>query len=172
MRHKLDAPPDPNAVPVELAVREATDAELPELLSLARQSHRSTRFYFDGGFPHERCDELYARWLERALREPHRTLLVGESGGRVLGYEAVAPPRPDGEWTLDLIAVVEDQRGRGVGAALLRGSVAWASERGATGIVTALQARNVSSLATHERLGFRCARSQAWYHRWFEPLDG
>ena len=57
----------------ETMVREAVEEDLDYLRPLAGRSHRTSRFYFDGRFPQERCDALYPAWVERGFRDPDRT---------------------------------------------------------------------------------------------------
>ena len=111
LRHDLDGLGElPWHSPGPLTVRRANEADLEVLRPLARTSHRSTRFYFDGGFPVDRCDELYARWIERALAEPERELLVAEVDGAPVGYQAVRLPGANPA-RADLIALDPDTAG-------------------------------------------------------------
>src|ERR1700751_124213 len=41
------------------AIRRATEADIGALKAIARESHRDTRFYYDGNFSVQRCDEFY-----------------------------------------------------------------------------------------------------------------
>ena len=62
----------PSYGPEGLTVREADEGDLDFALDLAARSHRTSRFYFDGMFPTERCDVLYRSWVERGFRDPER----------------------------------------------------------------------------------------------------
>ena len=117
--------------PGPLTIRRANEADLEVLRPLARTSHRSTRFYFDGGFPVDRCDELYARWIERALAEPERELLVAEVDGAPAGYHALRLPGADPA-RADLIALDPAHRGRGIGRALLLSTLRLLRDHGAS----------------------------------------
>ena len=43
-----------------------------------RDSHRDSRFYYDPGFPNQRCDELYETWIDRSCHGYADTVLVAE----------------------------------------------------------------------------------------------
>ncbi len=169
IRHPLDQPcPEPEAVPGGWRIRDATEDDLETLCDLAAHSHRATRFYFDGGFPAERCDELYREWVRRGLREEGRHLHVPEREGEIGGYQVIRPPAAGGLGILDLLAIDDRHRGGGLGRLLLSDSVAWLGSRGAPAVRTFLQARNVASARLHERVGFLTERVEVWHHRWYE----
>jgi dTDP-4-amino-4,6-dideoxy-D-galactose acyltransferase len=64
-----------------LAIRPADAADLPALRRLAATSHRDSRFYYDPHFARERCDALYAAWIERSWRDRQGIVLVAEIPG-------------------------------------------------------------------------------------------
>ena len=89
--------PVPAAETVE--VREATDEDFDYARRLAARSHRGSRFYFDGGFPRERCDALYESFVLRGFRDPNRTLRVPLMEGEPAGYHVLGPLGPEREDT-------------------------------------------------------------------------
>lgn len=157
--------------PGPIAVRQARAEDLEALAPIAASAHTTTRFYFDGGFPAERCDALYVRWIERAHEDPGRELLVAELDGAPIGYHALALPSAEPA-RADLIGLDPGHRGRGLGAALLLSSLRLLRERGADRVVTAMQARNASAVRGHERAGFVLESTQVWHHRWYGGADG
>src|SRR5262245_9969910 len=93
MKHALaglDA--EPGRSPGPLRLRPAKTEDLVALRPLAAGSHRGTRFYFDGTFPRDRCDALYVSWIERAIEDEARELIVAEVDGRAIGYQAMLRP--------------------------------------------------------------------------------
>ena len=79
---------------------------------------------------------------------------VAVSEGRYVGLAAVG--HDDGDDTAEaLIAGVEPAfRGRGIVQALKARTLAWAAGRGATGLVTQVDAGNAAMLRVSEKLGF------------------
>jgi len=102
----------------ELEAREATETDLAFARDLAARSHRTSRFYFDGNFPRDRCDALYEEWVERGSRDPDRRLLIGVLDGNPVGYIVLTPLGPDLEGHGELVAIEERHRGKGLGRAL------------------------------------------------------
>jgi ribosomal protein S18 acetylase RimI-like enzyme len=150
-----------------VTVREAGEDELGYLRRLAARSHRGSRFYFDGGFPRERCDTLYEAWIERGFRDPNRTLLIGSVDREAAGYFVIAPLGPGREGHGELSAVEERHRGRGVGTALHVGMLRTLASRGAVSHRGVLSARNVAVIRLHERLGFLTEKVEVWHHKWY-----
>jgi GNAT superfamily N-acetyltransferase len=167
IRHSLD-PPARDPLLDGWRIRDATADDLETLCELAARSHHDTRFYFDGRFPAERCDDLYREWVRRGFRDESRQIRVPELDGAIAGYQVIGPPAPGGERVLDLLAIDDRQRGKGVGRMLLSDSVAWLGSRGAEAVVTVLQARNVASTRLHEQVGFLTEKVETWHHRWYE----
>lgn len=172
LRHDLSGlGSEPWHSPGTLSVRRAEDRDLPGLARIAAASHRTTRFYFDGNFPAERCDALYVRWVERAFADPEHELLVAELEGEAVGYHALRLPGPEPA-RADLIAIDPRHRGRGLGAELLRSSLRLLRDLGAERVATAMQARNTGAVRGHERDGFLLESTQVWHHRWYQERNG
>jgi ribosomal protein S18 acetylase RimI-like enzyme len=157
--------------PGPLRVRPGSARDLGQLIPLAARSHRHSRFYFDGRFPEERCGALYARWIERAVNDPARELLVAEIDDSPVGYQALGLPE-QGRGRLDLIALKPEYRGRGLGRAVLLAALRRLRGLGAEVVLTAMQARNADAVRAHERIGFALELTQIWHHKWYGAANG
>lgn len=153
--------------PAALTVREATGDDLEFARDLAARSHHTSRFYFDGNFPRDRCDALYEAWVERGHRDPERRLLIGVVGGEPVGYMICAPLGPEGEGHGELIAIEQRHRGKGFGRALHFGEYRDFAKRGARTHRGVMSTRNIASIRLHEQLGFLTDEVQVWHHKWY-----
>ena len=154
--------------PEELTVREATETDLEFARDLAGRSHRTSRFYFDGNFPPDRCDALYAAWVERGHRDPERRLLIGVVEDEPVGYFVCGPLGPDREAHGELVAVHERHRGNGYGRALHFGEYRELAARGALTQRATMSIRALANIRLHEQLGFRTDEIQLWHHKWYD----
>jgi dTDP-4-amino-4,6-dideoxy-D-galactose acyltransferase len=145
-------------------VRFAHDDDREPLRSIARTSHRDTRFYADPGFPDDRCDEFYDVWISRSLDGWAQSVLVPEDG---LGYVSCHADDKRGWGSIGLIAVDEAERGRGLGRELVLGAVAWARRRGLRNIGVVTQGRNVGAQRLFAACGFRVESVGLWFHKWY-----
>jgi ribosomal protein S18 acetylase RimI-like enzyme len=173
IRHSLERVEElPSFGPEGITVREASEADLGFARLLAARSHHGSRFYFDGGFPADRCDALYEAWVERGFRDPARTVRVPEVDGEPVGYHVTGPLGPEREGRGELLAIEERWRRHGVAMALTVAGLRSLAERGATTYSATLSGRNVRAIRKYERLGSLTERVELWHHKWFEPGDG
>jgi len=164
----LDLPTGPQ----EVTVREATDGDLDYARRLAARSHRSSRFYFDGNFPEDRCDALYEAWIERGVEDPERELLIAVVAGEPVGYYVVAPMGPDRDGYADLVAIDERHRRKGYGRAMYFGGYRHCAARGARVARAVLSHRNLANIRLHEKIGFLTDEIQVWHHKWYGEAGG
>jgi ribosomal protein S18 acetylase RimI-like enzyme len=147
-------------------VRPATPGDMPALRSLARRSHRDSRFFRDAGFPRERAAGLYERWLDRAYADPHGGVLTAPSSGPTAGYVALGR-RARMTGRIELLGVAASRQRRGIGSALVLGALRWFRQRGFASVEVVTQAHNVAAQRLYQRHGFRTSSMAWWYHRWF-----
>ena len=94
-------------------------------------------------------------WL--AARGPRHPVIVGELGGRVVGWGGLNAfnPRPAYDHVADFsVYVGRDWRGRGVGHRLLEALIARARELGYHKLVLAAFPFNAGGITLYQRLGF------------------
>jgi [ribosomal protein S18]-alanine N-acetyltransferase len=92
--------------------------------------------------------------------------LVARADGRVAGF-AAATLLLDGvenRCELDTMAVDPGARRRGIGAALLRGVMAWAAERGAQRIGLEVRASNAAALGLYRQMGLAIEGRRVGYY--------
>jgi GNAT superfamily N-acetyltransferase len=166
-RRSLSEEPPPVG-PDGLEMGEAREAELDSLRSIAAVTHRGGgRFYFDGGFPPERCDALYGAWVDRGFRDPDRMLLAARVDGEPVAYQVVGPVEEGGGRRLELLAVDPGRHGAGIGVGTLSGAIRLLRIAGVPETWTILSARNVATVRLHTRLGFLSEKVGVWHHKWY-----
>lgn len=100
----------------------------------------------------------YQGWLEG---DGEAVLLLAERAGHAVGYAMLTTGPGAATWDLgdkvaevETLSVLPEERGSGVGAALMEASRHWALERGATTIAVGLAHTNDGAKRFYEREGF------------------
>jgi GNAT superfamily N-acetyltransferase len=144
----------------EPVIREATEADLAEMLSLWRAleqiqgAHRLFPMVDD-------AESRIAGLFREAIADPDSSALVIEGSDGLLGM-AIARVTEQGHHSmsnarvveLSRVAVREEARGRGLGRNLIDAAAAFAKARGATFLTAKLFTGNTEGRAFWERLGF------------------
>jgi ribosomal protein S18 acetylase RimI-like enzyme len=170
LRRTLDpATPLPKA-----ATRMARPQDVPRLRDIASASHRDTRFYVDGRFDPQRCDELYATWIDKSVNGYADHVIVTDRNNAAVGYatlhlDASSHQAADARHaTIGLVAVDREWRHQGIGRDLVQGVVHKAAAAGAATISVVASGDNVAAVRLYESEGFRTTDRSMWYHRWFD----
>jgi len=83
-------------------------------------------------------------------------VLVARRAQRIIGHVQLIAAGAD--WEIKSVAVVEKQRGRGIGAALVRAALDRAFSAGASRVLVATATADIGNLRFYQRLGFRMDR--------------
>ena len=133
-------------------MREFDEADWPSVWAIIEQVVREREtFPYDPDLSEEQARSI---WLESP---PGRTV-VAVDGRRVLGTAKMGPnrPGPGSHVATASFMVAVDARNRGVGTALCRDALQWASRGGYAGMqFNAVVAANHSAVRLYERHGFR-----------------
>ncbi len=151
------------------SVRRARPEDVPALRELARASHGSSRFYADGRFPRELCDEMFAKWIENSCGGWAEVVRVADFDGFVAGY-STGHVRPNASSEIGLVAVDPRAQGQGLGARLVASTISDLRALGITAVSVVTQGRNIAAQRLYQSQGFRTQRVQTWHHMWMDEL--
>lgn len=138
-----------------MIIREASAADVPAIVALFVDDEL-------GGHGDSLAPDLapvYAAAFARILASPNDTLYVAERDGRVIGTFQLTliqtlVHRARLRAVVESVHVASSERGRGVGAALMRRAVAEARRKGAGIVQLTSNARCKDAHRFYERLGF------------------
>ena len=147
-------------------VRPARPGDVPALRAIAAASHHASRFYADGRLDRERCDELYATWIQRSCSGWAQAVFCAVRAGAPAGY-LTCHLRGERRGDIGLVAVAAEARGQGLGRALLDRALAWFAEQDVDEVTVATQARSVDAQRLYQSAGFRVSKAGIWHHLWF-----
>lgn len=153
----------------ETATRAAREADVPALRELAAASHDSSRFYADGRFPRERCEELFATWIAKSFAGWAEVVRVADVEGEMRGY-TTGHAREDGRGEIGLVAVDPRAQGVGLGTKLVVSALHALRDLGLSRATVVTQGRNIGAQRLYQGQGFRTQRVQTWHHLWLDEV--
>jgi dTDP-4-amino-4,6-dideoxy-D-galactose acyltransferase len=151
-------------------IRMATIDDIPALRQIAAVNHHDTRFYQDKGFPRERCDELYATWIEKSCTDFADAVLVAELDEIPVGY-LTCHLHDNKVGQIGLVGVSNNCQGRGIGQQLLDESLRWFASAGINRIEVVTQGNNITAQRLYQKKGFMTKSMQVWFHKWFSSMN-
>ncbi len=158
----LERPAAPVRASSQGRVRFARPADRAGIMALAAAGFAFSRLHLDPAVPREAADRSRAVWAGNFFlgkRGDH--MVVAEADGAVAGFLQLLGPS-EHILTIDLIAVAEAHRKRGLAAALI--AFAIDGIKGVRMLRVGTQIANIPSLRLYEKLGFRIASSHYVLH--------
>jgi len=159
-------PVDPSPAPA-FPIRRAVAADLPSLRELTIDSFIHSRFYHDPHFSKEKCDELYAIWVEKQLNQKDAIVWVTKDDRGLAGFVTVVDLNQV-RTSISLIGVAARTRGHGFGRSLVRHVLKDSGGRGFREFEVVTQAGNSGAMNLNQSCGMRVVLQQVWLHGWFE----
>ncbi|NVB79445.1 MAG: GNAT family N-acetyltransferase [Kofleriaceae bacterium] len=156
--------PLPALAPRDVVVTQHDRLELAEEIEAVEaitSTIRQSNLHADPRLPREQTRALYAAWARNDVTGRAVRTFLARSERRVVGYITVIETHEG--LALDLVAVQDDQQGRGVGSAMLASTLAWATE---TTMVTVGTQQTNRALALYGRFGFVPREIHVMYHLW------
>ena len=137
----------------------------PELFALALQSGWDSRFKRDPYLPPGAFTNLYREWMRKSLsRTMADQVLAHRTGSVYTGF--VTLRRRETHASIELIAVAEGHRGRGIGAHLIHAALHDAARAAYDKVRVVTQASNEGACRAYEKYGFVPVRREYVYHLW------
>jgi dTDP-4-amino-4,6-dideoxy-D-galactose acyltransferase len=149
-------------------VRTARPEDLEVMRRIARESHRTTRFYYDPNFPPHLRESLYETWITQSCQGYADRVLVAELDSLPVGYLTCHLYSAQGMGSIGLVGVSSHVQGRQIGQQLVREALSWFAAQGAREVSVVTQGRNLGAQRLYQRCGFLTRSVQLWYHRWYE----
>ncbi len=147
-------------------VQNATSEDFEQLKKIASVNHRDSRFYYDGNFSIQKCDELFATWIEKSCKGYADVVLTKKSGKKIEGYITCSIDE-EGNGSIGLVGVNPYLQGKGIGRVLVSSAIEWFKSKNVSYFTVITQGRNVKAQRLYQRNGFVTKSLKNWYHLWF-----
>lgn len=166
---KIDVNANTQTAPAsQITMRPSQASDLPALQAIARTAYTNSRYYADGCFSADLCNQFYETWITKSCQGYEDVVLVAQLAGEVLGYiSCKLVPGNALQGQIGLVGVADHAQGRGVGQTLLKAALAWFAEQAVQEVLVVTQGRNIAAQRIYQRAGFLTSNVQLWYHKWF-----
>jgi ribosomal protein S18 acetylase RimI-like enzyme len=155
-------------MPVGIDLGDIKREEVDQVARISATAFRYGRFTIDSRIPTEASERLHGAWARNCCLGSHANrVLVARDNHKVLGFIALKFQKVRGVQvgSIELIAVSEASRGRGLGGILLRAGCEWLS-RFTKQIIVRTELPNTSALRMYEAQGFRVLSGSVYLSRW------
>ena len=148
--------------PAVNGLRAAVEPDLPALEEIAARSFEESRFFRDPHFARERSEELFRSWIRKSVKGYARAALVSGEVGAPTGFITCRDEK------IDLLAVAESARGRGIGSQLTNGAKHWFATNGVRRVSVLARLNNDNAVRLYKRCGFVPAATEFLFHKWYK----
>jgi dTDP-4-amino-4,6-dideoxy-D-galactose acyltransferase len=137
----------------------------PELLHLARDAGRFSRFRVDSRVPLGVFERIYDAWITNSVSgKMADEVMVTRDASSLSGLVTVG--EKNGRAEIGLLAVRKDARGRGLGKALVGAALEWAVQRQFLEAQVVTQRANIAACRLYESCGYTIERVERVFHFW------
>lgn len=144
--------------------------DLTELKAIAAASYQNSRFFSDPHFCKHRVCDMYQLWIENECQNTSGVVLVAHHQGKVAGYIS-CNALSTSEGQIDLFAVREDARAKGLGGELLLKAKSWFLSRKLFDVHVVTQGGDNAAMHIYQKHGFDVASIQLCFHWWCDDYD-
>jgi ribosomal protein S18 acetylase RimI-like enzyme len=132
---------------------------------LAFQSGEYSRFNIDPNFGVLKFKELYKTWIDKSIAGQEADYVsVIQSKNKAIGFATVKIVNNVG--VVGLIAVNDEQRGKGIGKILMKNIFTYLKSQGITTIEVATQYQNKQACTFYESFKMNVKSKTTIYHLW------
>ncbi|HHY37756.1 MAG TPA: GNAT family N-acetyltransferase, partial [Clostridia bacterium] len=160
---------------LEVTIRSFEPSDLARLQHIAKFAFRHDHFHSDPRIPPKVADEVYVTWVKNSCQGRADAVLVAEEPGNLDGVSGFITCRLDRavlnvagipHGIIELVAVSPEAQGRGIGVALVLGSLEWFARHGFRSVEVGTQSRNTQAMRLYHRCGFKCVAFSHTFHKW------
>lgn len=148
-------------------VRVAQQKDIHQLKRIAgKEAFSHSRFYVDPRFNRKKVEEFYAQWIANSVVSPRHKVFVYDEGSGALGFIDLGGMQFEKRaGDLNLIAVEERARGKGIGKTLLNAAFDFFKKNNASDFYVETEAENKGSLILYDKYGEVITRTKV-LHKW------
>jgi dTDP-4-amino-4,6-dideoxy-D-galactose acyltransferase len=137
-----------------------------DLLNLALQSGKHSRFKSDSNFKDEDYKKLYTEWIKKSISKDLATdIIIKKSKNKIIGFATLAR-KTDELADIGLVAVDLAYRGKVLAKEIIMNTLKLAARQGYKKIQVVTQLDNKPANILYEKVGFKKDNLTYIYHIW------
>ncbi len=138
-----------------------------ELIELAIESGKYSRFRTDNCFSKGIYEKLYTQWITNStLRLNAEEVFVYQTGNKIKGMITLTEKQQIGN--IGLIAVAQDSQGLGIGKKLVNRTIHYFHSKGIESLDVVTQNANKDACDFYKKIGFKILNIKNVYHFWLK----
>lgn len=155
----------PIILPESKAIWHISKQLTPQLIDLALQSGKFSRFRTDENFCNNEFEKLYTIWIEKSVKkEIAEEIAIYTEGSDILGLLTLFSNK--NRACVGLMAVAELHRGKEIGKNLIFKAFEFAKNKQKDFVQIVTQKANHQACAFYEKMGFEIEKIENIYHFW------
>jgi RimJ/RimL family protein N-acetyltransferase len=156
---------------VLIKLRYAVDSDLEYMILYAQNAFITQRFHADQHITYEQAEAVYPKLINEAFYDKEKKILVYEENNIPLAFMIYSHLDLKSYYNLKFavwkLAIIDpNQRGKGIGSAFFKAVMDHHCDEGIDIVDSSLSIRNIASLNTHNKIGFKVICSLVTMHRW------
>ena len=151
----------------DIIFEEGKTAREAELRKITASAYKHSHYFNDPKIPLEKAEAIYQEWISNSLAGFADYVIIARLHEEIVGYITLRIKNLDEKAVgiIDLIAVKENYRGRGIGKMLVIEGIKKICNKIDT-LYVSTQISNIPALRLYEGLGFKGILSEATLHIW------
>lgn len=152
---------------LDLIFEEGKTAHEVELRKITASAYKHSHYFNDPNIPLKKAEAIYQKWVSNSLDGFADYVIIVRLKRKIVGYITLRIKNLDEKafGIIDLIAVEENYRGRGIGKMLVIEGIKKICNKIGT-LYVSTQISNMPGLRLYEGLGFKVILSEATLHIW------
>lgn len=141
------------------------DCKIEEIYELAYESGKFSRFFLDNNFKIEKFKELYQKWVDNSISKLFADdLFVYQEDNKTIGF--VTYKIKNEVATIGLIAVSQNQQGKGIGGKLLNYLENFLFKSNVNSLSIPTQKNNIAACNFYKKQGYSVNEKTIIKHYW------
>jgi dTDP-4-amino-4,6-dideoxy-D-galactose acyltransferase len=137
-----------------------------QIVNIAETSFKYSRFLNDPNLPLEKARQIYGDIAKNSFQKTGRFFATITRAETIAGFLLFSINASNFTSTIELVAIDQNHKGRGIGRSLIRALETYVHGKGVAEIRVGTQLNNIDALKFYTTCGFKVRECNSIYHYW------